>query len=380
MSFFTFPVEMAHRQTLARRRIPNSRKHNNDLRSQSPESALDRAMREWGVTPEKKANHKEFFDDMMDYVKETEQAKVDGELNPQPPDYPQLLSDDPQTAMEQVLLQEFGTMLSEQGLWTTVDNLKEYGERNHIPFPDWPPFFCQFKSGEYVTKDDFARAPATLLDPLERFSFQVRPVLQQLRDQIQDRSDSSSDAYCKRALVAQNACKPTARCVNCRAEGKVRWNAIRDDADQRYWKRLVCTNCGSSYEIKTKKDIRTINKKLQRGVLEGGTFYTPFLAVQEELPNDARQYLCVCSRETTVDSKLDTGWPVYVVEIDRVQPDIKARSFHIEHVDKRKIYTKILLKEDTDSLWFNIPFFEYDPKVIAGAILDKLEEQQVSDG
>ena len=114
-----------------------------------------------------------------------------------------------------------------------------------------------------------------------------------------------------------------------------------------------------------------MKRNFEKGIIQGGTFYDAFYAVQKAMPVHAKQYVCVQSRETVCDVDGHMVWPVHVAQVRDLEPTLKLKSFHRED-GRCKVYSRILLERGKHIHWFNIPFFEYDSQEIAETTLERL--------
>jgi hypothetical protein len=178
----------------------------------------------------------------------------------------------------------------------------------------------------------------------------------------------STASYAHRAIVAQQACSSKTACFHCDAIGAVYWNGYDHHSSYfRYWKKMVCRDCGSVCEIKTVNNIEKMTRNFERGIIDGGNFYDAFYAVRKGLPAGAKQYIAIQSKELGQNR----AWPVHVAQVRDVEPVPRQKSFHREN-DRCKVYSKILLEPGTDKLWFDIQYCEYDSKALADQALEKL--------
>jgi hypothetical protein len=330
---------------------------------------LEKELSLWGIDPRKSQEHKDFYKKYIDHLEDV----LAGAYDDYQENYPQkLTAHDPLASMKEVYKQEIGALLKKtNGLRVVTDQLKI--KCGQVPVT---PLFFDRSSGRYVLHRDLANKRVTMedIDPLERFSFKRVPAHEKVYKDYVD-GDHGTDVSC-RAIVAHYACKDNVLCVKCN-KPSIYYNGYGGQIDTfRYWKKLICDNCGSVYEIKSAMDTKGVHKKLSRGNIRGGNFFAQYFAVQNSLPKSARQYVAIIPQAT--DYNLGDGkkfWPVYVSEVVDVLPQLRDRSFDTD--GDCKIFTYIVPRKGDYRLWFKAPAFDFDGASIAREILDAQEEEQV---
>ena len=325
---------------------------------------IERAMQMWGIDRNRNRDHDAFWKSMVKSIRDTER----GEVRPEPANCPSKLPTDPLDALEEVFWQELGGMLksSKEGLLQVADSLKERHE--NVPFR--PPFLYDRGSRKYQLHPDYQALgiqDLAELDSLERFQFHRRPAMDVLMEQVNDNNMALSIGL--RAIVAHKACLD-ADCINC-GKPEIYWNDYHGHDNKaiqfRYWKKLVCSQCDSVYEIKSSKNMKFMSTCFARGFKDGGSFYDSYHSIQEDLPIGAKHYLVMISEEPSTEE----CWPVYTVEIKSIRPLLKDKSFD-KNTKRCKIYSRIKLVKGTEQHWFDAPCFEFDGHSIALAALEKL--------
>jgi hypothetical protein len=134
----------------------------------------------------------------------------------------------------------------------------------------------------------------------------------------------------------------------------------------RYWSRLLCSHCGSAYEIKSAKREKDILFLRKNGIMSGGIFFSQYYAVKNRQPKDAKMFVSICSYKPK-DSNSTSVWPVYVAEIEDIIPTLRERSF--ESNKEHKIYSRMVLNKQSFKPWFDAPCFDYDATSIASGVI-----------
>ena len=99
-----------------------------------------------------------------------------------------------------------------------------------------------------------------------------------------------------------------------------------------------------------------------------------FDSIRSNLPLGAKQYLVLLYEEAKKNSwdSEEMHWPVHVVEVTGVKPQLKDKSFDMDE-PHYKIYSRIELLRGTERRWFNAPYFEFDSQSMALDILNEFE-------
>jgi hypothetical protein len=327
---------------------------------------IERAMQMWGIDQNINSDHEAFWKSMVNYIRDTERGKFE----PEAANSPSKLPTDPLEALQEVFLQELGGMLkgSEEGLLQVADSLKKRYE--NAPFR--PPFMYDQFARKYQLRHDYEALGVedlAELDPLKRFQFHRHPAIDVLTERVNEKNMALSIGL--HAIVAHKACLD-ADCANC-SKPEIYWNDYHGDdeaIEYRYWKKLVCSNCGSVYEIKSITNMEFMRTCFDRGFKDGGSFYDSYHSIQADLlPIGAKHYLVMISEERITLTQ--EYWPVHVVEIRSVRPMLKDKSFD-KDAKRCKVYSRIEFKIGTEKQWFDAACFEFDGHSIALDTLEKL--------
>jgi hypothetical protein len=358
-----------HRFRPSGRGRDNNTYHQRDIMDPAPlvdlEHYMERALKEWGIDPENKSDeHQAFYDQHMKFVRAIRRGNVDR----QPANQLESLPLDLLEAVREVMRQEFVSTCK-------YDRLKVINDRLQEQFPEvssfQPPFRFNRESRAYELTSSYERLgilPEHVANPFSRFHPSRRLALEVLRKDYVDEGGSAWGVVI-RALVGSVACH-NAKCVHCASEA-LQWNAYNLDIDFRYWKKLVCRDCKSVYEIKSAVNKDAVERKFC-GMVYNGTFLSAYHAVQCEIRRGKQFLVVLCEETEMVDGQ--ECWPVFYATVDQVYPTLKARSFC--HTDKPKVYSKFTVyASDTlsDNLWRHVPVVDEDWKAVAASIIDSLD-------
>ena len=174
---------------------------------------------------------------------------------------------------------------------------------------------------------------------------------------------ASVGGYVGEAMVACRM-EQDKSCLHCDQKGKLRWNGGFGVTSA--WADVVCLSCHSSYEIKSKRDQKAVQKALiTYGTVNGGSF----LAFSKFEPR-GRRYLVMVPRSPQEDTLGTPFHVVTVVEIDRVVPKLTDRSFDPTNVDNLKIGSRIFVKRATLKTWFTVPACRVPIYELVNAVYD----------
>jgi hypothetical protein len=327
---------------------------------------LQRAMQRWGVEPARRGVHGPFWHSHMRWIELV--VERDADTLPNLPEHDlQALSADPIRAMEEVFEQEIKAMLSfENGFLTETDHL---AARNREIRSIDAPYEFNRETRLWGLRAKFAGCDP---DPFLRFTIQRTPALTVVQQSFVE-SDPVGSAM--RAIVAHAACH-RASCFKCKKTGSIRWNRLHANARSRHWRRLVCESCGSVYDIQSKNTEANIFKYLETR-LYGGNKFDAYFAVQKELPEGAKQFVSLVSRETARDGPAHDGrwtWLVYVAEVESISPSLQPKSFYLDD-GTCNVYASVKARQGW-GLWFKVPVFEFNAQEIAASVLREVQRNE----
>jgi len=244
-----------------------------------------------------------------------------------------------------------------------------------------PPYFRHRSTGEYEKKRAFLKFNRRQMDPLRRF----------VAGEASDAEYFYSAWFGTNAIMGLSfeavvACHAVHReaCPSCgREAGFLRWTGGREAESA--WRDMECVGCGSTFEIKSKKSRQHIHKDLVVfNNLRGGSFLRFRRLVErrrrrEETKNGGaatggKNYLVLVSRTAFPLLCGRPVWPVEIVEIDRVVPRLKDRSFDIVDDDDGtglSIGSDIRVDIASRRMWFHVGVLDCDVVQIANDIYDE---------
>jgi hypothetical protein len=327
---------------------------------------LQRAMQRWGVARGGGGVHGPFWHSHLRWIERVVARDADTLPHLAKNDM-YTLSADPIRAMEEVFEQEIKVMLSfNNGFLTETDHL---AARNREIRSIDAPYEFNRETRLWGLRAKFAGCDP---DPFLRFTFQRIPALTIVQQSFVE-SDPVGAAM--RAIVAHAACH-RAPCYKCKKTGSIRWNRLDAKAKSRHWRRLVCESCGSVYDIQSKNTEASIFKYLETRMYGANKFDTYF-AVQNALPEGAKQFVSLVSREAARDGPAHDGrwtWLVYVAEVESISPSLQPKSFYLDD-GTCNVYASVKARQGW-GLWFKVPVFEFNAQEIAASVLREAQRNE----
>ena len=245
-------------------------------------------------------------------------------------------------------------------------------------------------SGEvkgYKLKAEYQGFSPEQLDPLYRFQF--NPIAEE--DLFFERwfvcdNDAACDGVLFEAVVACHALK-SEPCYNCKFQKALRWNG----GGSASWQDMICTNCGATYEIKTKASAEKVESTLERNKIPGGSF-SSWCKMKNSKEPDQKMYLVLLPRFSTFNRHNEKGeniicklinqfivyyiacfnslevviqgtntmvvyvavFPITIAEIANVMPVIYHATFNPNYQSIR-LKSSVSLKLSTKAKCFNLP-------------------------
>lgn len=220
--------------------------------------------------------------------------------------------------------------------------LKIRNEEEKIKVLQWPPYYIHKKYGNKVMVRYFECFSPYDLDPFRRFSLKVQDVTpaQLAFDDFQ--SDKNTRlGYAFEAMVASHAVHNMI-CYCCTARG-LRWCGGSTTS----WKDIYCDVCESCFEIKSKENLKSIDKAFYFDNLTVGSFRH---WCEEDFPNriKGKDFIVFVSRTLSC-----RGWEVDIAEIGTVMPAVSAISFAQANTDIVSLKCQLTMKNREH--WFTVP-------------------------
>ena len=236
-------------------------------------------------------------------------------------------------------------------------------------FLAYEPYYENQRTGTYALKKRFHTVNETLLDPIVRFVACQMTKKEYFHWFFFEANDALLAGYIFEAIVASYVTNDTdtIRCQSCSRSGSLRWCG----GPASPWTDLVCTNCNSTYEIKSKDSSLTIDKQVKDfNSITGGSFgQYQMLRRRCKVTN----FIVMVGRkaEHAAGNVTEPYWRVSVAEIDTVLPRFKDRSFANTNSTSISIGSKIKVKVGTyRQEWFRIPYQSIDQKNLAREVFD----------
>ena len=292
-------------------------------------------------------------------------GQVDDASKPPPP--PRL----PRTVLEAVkyvLEQELADFYSddedeEYSFPDAVDTLKG-GNENTI---DRHPFYRRgepkYHNVRYLRSKEFRHIPREDLDPLVRFSSTVYTPAEWFCKIWSDPTGLAGTVF--EAMVAHYVTmQSNMPCYNCGVTNCLRWNGGLEAAVA--WADMICIECQSMYEIKSKRDEATIDKTLKRKTLYGGSFRAFYRNQRSMLAKSAKAYIVMVAREAyaSITPSNEESHRVSIHEIKQVLPSLCPESFITDIPGYSRIQSQVELvlvpanNPGQGRIWCRVPVFQ----------------------
>ena len=192
----------------------------------------------------------------------------------------------------------------------------------------------------YRLKRQFEGQPLELLDPFNRFEYDFtcrdNPsyIAERVFDDWFNSDDPSWQGKIMEVMVAIHSIYHQP-CFSCKRRGSIRWNGGFETS----WMDLVCTQCHSTYEVKSKQSIDKCASQMERNELSGGS-YAKYWSHRNAIESRRKRclgeknevdlqkmFLVIIPREESINRSGQKIRPVYCVEIDHVLPRLTSSSF-----------------------------------------------------
>ena len=139
---------------------------------------------------------------------------------------------------------------------------------NHIRGPPYDILFCT-RSNRHLLKlrKEFMtrNVDETVILPLSRFSTTTLNKEDYFRRSFHD---DSVRGYFFEAIVGHYIENNHVECLNCEEAFCMKWSGGSSSP----WEDIKCVNCGSTYEVKSKRDENSIDVEVERNDISGGSF------------------------------------------------------------------------------------------------------------
>ena len=217
----------------------------------------------------------------------------------------------------------------------------------------WPPYYK--KNNRYLKDAAFQRFTSSQLDPLKRFRFRQKKAEEEFFDRwfVDDNEDPALLGTFFEAALTCHALQNEA-CFHCKFRHCLRWNAAEP------WQDLVCINCQSIFEVKTKHDMEKVEKCFKQNTFPTGSFGDYCNINNSKLPQQ-KIFLVILPRTSTVNRKRQLVHPVSIAEVDSVVPTIVNETFNTNRSTFR-VKSTTAVKLNTRCHWFNLPDIERIPR------------------
>lgn len=201
--------------------------------------------------------------------------------------------------------------------------------------------------------------------PLKRFSTKILEKEEYFRESF---NNDSVSGYLFEAIVGHYIENNRVECLNCNQSYCMKWSG----GSLSPWEDIKCVNCGSTYELKSKRDDATIEKELKSGFIRGGSFRGFLSLYHRQGFNSPSRYLMLVSRSPVIPNDGTRFWKqnVHVGKIMHIVPTVNEKSFgNIE--ERIKLKSKVQLA-NIQRCWLEIPMdTNYNRSQIINNVLQK---------
>ena len=189
----------------------------------------------------------------------------------------------------------------------------------------------------------FNRFSAVQVDPFCRFNFESLHLASFWYDRWKTSDENSRGGTIAEAALVCHVLQ-TEKCFNCKTEG---WNG----GSASCWQDMVCLQCKSTYEIKSKASADKVTEAFVLNNFRGGS-YSRFWKIKNGLQSNQKMYLVTVSRQPSFDVH-GSFHPIHIAEIDRVLPRLDPLSFYDDENDRKsiRIQSNIQVHGHTKCIW-----------------------------
>lgn len=205
------------------------------------------------------------------------------------------------------------------------------------------------KGDRHEKKKTFKKFLKSQLDPLHRFDFHETSEAKELFDRwIVNENDDSRVGALTQAAMTCHALQNTP-CFNCKYRNSLRWNRSATAS----WQFLVCIQCKSFFNVKTKADMEKVEACFKYNDLFAGSFGS-FCNIRNSKSPHQKMYLVILPRKPTFNRKKEFVHPVTIAEVDSVIPKARERTFN-KKLPSVAIAAAVRVKLKTRANWFDLP-------------------------
>jgi hypothetical protein len=324
------------------------------------------SLREWGIRPD--GNHNPDHKSFQRHVIET----AVGFSHPDSEDVPQeVVAFPPRNELPDDLFQALEVFLTKELEESMERQRGTYSDKLNISWSHMAPCKGVGKLPDgnyrkYIIRSEFEKFNVSQLDPLRRFLFgePPNPAAEQFFVDYNVEEGHLNGAFAE-VLVTRHATYKVA-CYSCKRRGCLRWNGGSGEGSS--WRDMVCIECGSCYEIKSKASLDHVVRSLTWGMYTGSfrSFHLVRKALEMRRGPQCKHYLVVVSRACSVGTGAkgsdDMSYPVKIAEIDTVVPRLSPKSFKYrgassgdETTNKLTLKSFATVRQNTVAPWFRVP-------------------------
>ena len=157
-------------------------------------------------------------------------------------------------------------------------------------------------------------------------------------------------------------------CFNCNSRNSLRWSGGFGSS----WQDLVCVECRCMYELKTKASMEKIESTYRHNNINSGSFaaYCDIERARSvDDPNGhkhkinsgrrPKMFLVLLPREFTFDRNRQKIHPVFIAEIDAIQPKLSEKNFDTDS-ERISFKSRTTMNLRSKKKWFDLPYSDVD--------------------
>ena len=224
---------------------------------------------------------------------------------------------------------------------------RKVGHCDHCPL-----YWNKYKEDMYPTRGFERLTPRewAQCNPLTRFKYEKTENLSECIATQWQSYDATKGIVLEGVVAWHIEKRHSISCLSCGEGGQLRWNGGGSIASA--WADILCLNCKSAYEVKSKRTKDDISKCFSYCEVGGGSF-----ATYHKNRSIGQHFVVFVDRLPTSREVEDTPYhSVTAVEIDHVLPKLTPKSFNTERAPDLFLGSRIILKENSRTEWF-----QFDP-------------------
>jgi len=214
----------------------------------------------------------------------------------------------------------------------------------------YPEPYIRSGISSYRVREAFKGIHTRDLDPLHRFTFRKVPNQEfYYQDWFVDTNKDSEMGTFMEAWWTCHAIYNES-CFHCNCRKSLRWKGGLGAA----WMDLICIECKSIYELKTKATMEKIEAVYRHNNINSGSF-ADYCDIEHSKKNGhPKMFLVLLPRNFTYNRAHKKCYPVFISEIDEIKPRLWEESFRLGK-EFISLKSQTSLKLNTKKRWFELP-------------------------